>query len=205
MSRLKYPWLTWVIILVGSSILLHVFLIRPWYMRWGATDEEIRMPLPGDAIIPKTAEVSTRAITIHAPVSEVWQWLVQIGQGRGGFYTYDWLENTFAADMHYAGQILPEFQRLEVGDQIALATYGESQTHLSVIRLEAERVLVLERGWIFFLQPINQNATRLIVRYAFDVGSPSSALYYYPLFEQAHFVMESGMMLGLKRRAESYP
>jgi hypothetical protein len=205
MNKLKNLWLIGAIILVGCIILAHIFLIRPWYMRWGATDQEIHMPLPGDSIIPKTAEISTRAITIQAPVATVWQWLVQIGQGRGGFYSNDWLENIFAADMHNAERIMPELQQLKVGDRVALAFYGGPTTHLSVLILEPERALVLERGWIFFLQPISPDATRLIVRYAFDVGNPGNALYYYPLFEQAHFVMESGMMLGLKRRAERSP
>jgi hypothetical protein len=107
--------------------------------------------------------------------------------------------------MHNADRIMPEFQHLKVGDQIALAVYGGPVTHLSVLLVEPERVIVLERGWIYFLQLIDENTTRLIVRYAFDVGSPGNALYYYPLFEQAHFVMESEMMLGLKQRAERYP
>ena len=69
------------------------FLIeRPWYLRWGATAQELRNVLPGDEIFPNAAQPNTRAITIHAPITDVWPWVAQIGQDRGGFYSYSWLE-----------------------------------------------------------------------------------------------------------------
>jgi hypothetical protein len=70
---------------------------RPWFLRWGATDEEIGRSWPGDELSPDPVSEATRAITIHAPVEAVWPWLVQIGQDRGGFYSYTWLENLFGA------------------------------------------------------------------------------------------------------------
>jgi hypothetical protein len=66
--------------------------IQPWQHRWGATDEEIRRAMPGDDLIPDAAS-TTGAITIAAPPEQAWPWLVQLGYGRGGWYSYDWIDN----------------------------------------------------------------------------------------------------------------
>jgi hypothetical protein len=100
---------------VTGILVAYSFVLRPWHMRWGATASEITMSLPGDAYILPQTIVSTRAITIRAPVAAVWPWIVQLGQGRGGFYSYEWLENLFAAGMHNADQITPELQRVSTG------------------------------------------------------------------------------------------
>lgn len=91
------------------------FAIRPWHMHWGASPAEVSLSLPGDKFIAPNSDISTRALTIRAPASVVWQWLVQIGQDRAGFYSYHWLENLFAADMHNSDEIKPEWQPVPVG------------------------------------------------------------------------------------------
>lgn len=75
----------------------YVAVARPWLRRWGATPDELEKPLPGDELVPDPGVVTTRAVTIDAPVEEVWPWLAQIGQDRGGFYSYEWLENLAGA------------------------------------------------------------------------------------------------------------
>jgi hypothetical protein len=77
------------------AVLVGVYVIGlyPWMLRWGATDAEVSMSLPGDELTAATGPQSTRAVTIHAPASEVWKWVVQLGQERAGFYSHDWLEN----------------------------------------------------------------------------------------------------------------
>ncbi len=202
MLKFRFVFLM-IIIVTASTLAVHATLIRPWYMRWGATDAEINMPLPGDIYIPEQTVVSTRAITIHAPKEAVWRWVVQLGQGRGGFYSYEWLENLFAADMHNANEILPELQQLQVGDPISFQRDGPFTV---VAYIEEGQVLVLEGGWTCYLEEVDDTTTRLVVRYAsFKVNSFLSRLFYYPIFEPAHFVMEQGMMLGIKARAESKP
>src|SRR5512143_3629356 len=62
--------------------------LRPWHLRWGASDEEAQRTLPGDDLVPRPVVQSTRAITINSPASAVWAWLAQLGQGRGGFYSF---------------------------------------------------------------------------------------------------------------------
>jgi len=158
------------------------------------------MPLPGDAYITPDVIVSTRALTIDAPPEVVWPWLAQIGQNRGGFYSYDWLENLFAADMRNAEVIIPEWQWPEPGDRVY---YQRDGLYVEINVVHPQRTLALG-GWTFFLKPIDAQTTRLIVRYpSFPITGLGDAVYYYAIFEPAHFVMEVGMMLGLKRLAET--
>jgi hypothetical protein len=187
---------------------LYSWLIRPYHLRWGATDQEVAMALPGDGSIPPTAGVSTRAITIHAPAATVWAWLVQTGQNRGGgWHSYDWLENLFAADMQQVERIEPRWQQLQVGDTLFYAAGGATNAAMvaTVTMVEPGRTLVLGQGWTFALHPIDSSTTRLIVRYPLRPDEFGNPAFTYAIFEPAHFVMESGMLLGIKRRAERDP
>jgi hypothetical protein len=188
---------TWLIFLLGLALLVgcYAFIVRPWHAGWGATAQEQVMPLPGDSLGADAPAVTTRAVTIHAPPGVVWQWLVQIGQGRGGWYSYDWMENLFGADMHNAEAIVPSLQQIAAGDRLLFTQMG---LHATVADVDPPRALVLDGGWTFYLQPVDDEHTRLIVRY-FCRDDP---LYYFTIFEPAHFLMESGMMLGIKSRAE---
>jgi hypothetical protein len=186
----------------------YALIIRPYHMRWGATDQELALALPGDHEIPAGAPVSTRAITIHAPAATVWAWLVQTGQNRGGgWHSYDWLENLFAADMHEVDRIEPQWQRLQVGDQLFFAAGGATNPAMAatVAGVIPEQALWIRSGWAFVLQPIDASSTRLIVRYALHPDVLVSPLLSYTIFEPAHFVMEAGMLLGIKHRAERDP
>lgn len=161
---------------------------------------EESLKLPGDSLAPAGVDVATNAVTVHAPASEVWAWVVQLGQGRGGFYSYEWLENLFAADIHNAENIVPEYQNLKVGDRISFQRDGPSTV---VTYIEPERALVLGAGWTFMTIPIDSVNTRFIVRYPYDpIESIPHALYYYSIFEPAHFVMQIGMISGIRQRAE---
>src|SRR6266508_7052454 len=206
--RYRKPfWLAIAALMVGLSV-LYALVIRPYHMRWGATDQEVAMALPGDADIPGDAAVSTRAITIHAPAATVWAWLVQTGQNRGGgWHSYDWLENLFAADMHEVDRIDPQWHQLRVGDTMFFHASGATNPVMvaPVTLIEPERVLVLGAGWSFVLQPIDASTTRLIVRYPMQPDEFLNPVLSLGVFEPAHFVMESGMMLGIKRRAERDP
>lgn len=176
-------------------IVVYAAVVRPWHAGWGATPGEQRMALPGDSLAVNSPAMTTRAITINASPAVVWQWLVQIGQGRGGWYSYDWMENLFAAGMQNASAIDPALQTIAVGDSILFTQMG---MHATVAAIVPQRSLVLDGGWTFYLEPAGENRTRLIVRY-FCKDNP---LYYFTIFEPAHFLMESGMMLGIKARAE---
>src|SRR5919202_6348944 len=102
---------------------LFVVVLHPWFMNWGSTPEEQRMALPGDTALPST--YFTRAITINAPVSAVWPWLLAIGQDRAGFVSNDYLENLTGADIHNAETLRPEWQQRAVGDRVPMASPAE--------------------------------------------------------------------------------
>jgi hypothetical protein len=80
----------------------------------------VRRPLPGDGLVTDPRGRTTRAISIRASAAEVWPWLVQIGQGRGGFYSFTWLENLAGCHITNAERTVPEWQGVKVGDPIAL-------------------------------------------------------------------------------------
>jgi len=111
-------WLGLAIGALGTITVLGAYRlwIQPWQHRWGATDEEIRRAMPGDDLIPDAAS-TTRAITIAAPPEQAWPWLVQLGYSRGGWYSYDWIDNDSQPS---ADRIIPELQQLQVGDQILM-------------------------------------------------------------------------------------
>jgi hypothetical protein len=180
-------------------------LWRKWCLTWGATASEVTRDLPGDDLLPAAGIVSTRAIKVDAPASAIWPWLVQMGPGRGGAYTYDWIENIMGLGMHSADRILPEYQHLEVGDEQRLGKRGPV---LRVAELEPERWLVFRSGdgnwvWAFSLVPDGQG-TRLISRNRIATGGASrlgQALNTYAM-EPGSLIMERKMLLSIKGRAE---
>src|SRR5215216_7840794 len=174
---------------------VYAFFIRPWHLRWGATDEEVEKPLPGDELVPEPAIESTRAITVNAPVEEVWPWLAQIGQDRGGFYSYEWLENLAGCRMHNADRIHPEWQHRAVGEIVFL----HPATGMKVAAFEPGRAIVLEGWGAFVVDPIDEENTRVILRTRVPRGA---MLYYLLAVEIPHFIMERRMLEGIKERAE---
>ncbi|WP_433627656.1 hypothetical protein [Halomicrococcus sp. NG-SE-24] len=208
-----------VLVLAGT----YHFLVRPWHRRWGATDEEARKSLPGDDLLAGTTRQVTHAVEIDAPPGEVWPWLVQMGQGRGGFYSYDWLENAIGADIHNVERIVPEYQDLEEGDVVRLAPpdypLSSPESAPEVARLDPERALVLRPPgespawtWAFVLEPVGDDTTRLLARMRSKPAESSIGplagrprlldAVDYLFWEPAHFVMERKMLRGIQRRAE---
>lgn len=191
--------------LVAAGVIGYVallFIFRQKYINWGATEEELVQPLPGDELMDHPA--SNHAITIHAPVEAVWPWLVQIGQDRAGFYSYSFLENLVRADIHNADRIVPEWQHLKKGDMIRLGSkevYGDS-TLLPVTELEEKQFIVL-KGWgTFVLKPIDNKTTRFIIRSHGRKESWLQRILVFLFFDPIHFVMERKMLIGIKERAE---
>ncbi len=195
-------------------------LVRPALLDWGATDAERRMRLPGDEIVEDIMSHHTRAVTIDAPVAVVWPWLVQIGDHRAGFYSYDWIERyVFLGTVHYvegrhsATRIHPELQKLEIGDRINTGSFGSVQIGSPVTVLEPNHALVIGT-WAFTLLALDETRTRLLVRER-DAGwlrllAPRrsgllralGAIIDYTVGEPLHFAMVRKMMLGIKQRAE---
>lgn len=171
-------------------------VLRPWLNRWGSTSEERRHRYPGDGHGP-TLATATRAVTVHAPAKEVWQWLVQIGQDRGGFYSYDWLENLAGCQIHSADEIRPEWQDLAEGDELKL--FPGIATRIS--ELHPPRALVIQGWGAYIVEPIDQHSCRLIARSHKD-RSPGGLVYLLTM-ELPHGIMERKTLLGIKQRAEA--
>ena len=193
------------VLLLAVGLLAYWAAARPRILRWGATDAELAMPLPGDDIVPDAPLVATRAITIDAPPSAVWPWLVQIGQHRAGFYSYTWLENIFGTHMRNADRIVPEWQHIASGDRVWL----HPRVSLEVLEVIPDSCLLLAEAWAFVLIPADGGrSTRFVVRghgrYIPDLKlAPLNFLYWRLIFEPAHFIMECGMLHGIKKRAEA--
>jgi hypothetical protein len=180
-----------------AAVAAYALKVRPWLLGWGATAEERRRPLPGDDLVPDPGVQTTRAITIEAPADEVWPWLAQIGQDRGGFYSYEWLENLAGCRMRNAERIHPEWQDREVGETVLLHPAGG----LRVTRFEPPRVFALENWGCWVVEPDDGGRTRLLVR-GRTSRTPALLAYSVLLLEIPHFIMERKMLLGIKARAE---
>jgi hypothetical protein len=200
-------FVTAVVALVASLLVverLYHRLLRERTLNWGATAEEATRALPGDELLVNADIVATRAITIEAPPAAVWPWLVQMGPGRAGAYTYDWIENLFGLNMHSADRIHPEWQDLEVGEVLRS---GEDKPGMRVEILEPQRALVnrSEAGdwvWAFLLVPDN-GSTRLISRNRISMtGAAAGQRLEGLVMEPGSLVMERKMLLGIKERAE---
>jgi len=213
MAAFRRRTLRWVF--VGVFILtlgVYLLAIFPWMLNWGATSAESSMPLPGDELVPNAIYRSTRAITINAPVEAVWPWIAQIGQDRGGFYSYTWIENMLLADIHNAWAVNPEWQERQEGELLPLTSpnyplglvkrkEGSLGPHVRIF--EPRRALVLEGWGSFVLQPQGVGKTRFVVRDPTRPASLPVRFLWQVFFEPGHFAMERQMMKGIKARAEA--
>ena len=189
----------------GAGAIAYPLFFRRQCLTWGATAEEAVGKLPGDELLPEADIVPTRAVTIDAPPCAVWPWLVQMGSGRGGAYTYDWIENLFGLNMHSARQILPQFQDLKVGDELPL---GPGRPVMRVEVCDPEQTLAIRFAdgnwvWIFALFA-EDGRTRLISRNRIATpGAPLPVRVFNMLvMEPGSLIMERRMLLGIKQRAE---
>jgi hypothetical protein len=206
------------------------YLLRRLGKRWGATEDEVYRSLPGDDLVPHPMAETTHAVTIHAPPAAIWPWLVQMGYERGWWYTdarwYRLVETSlWKAKPHTsADRIIPEFQHLAVGDTVPDGPPGTA--FFTVAALEPQRVLALystthllfmapaflrnnprlglysEFSWVFYLDEVGENETRLIVRTRASHGPRLFRMLTLPLLFPADFLMARMMLRGIKQRVE---
>lgn len=195
---------------------------RPWVLSWGSKAEERRRALPGDDFVVTPRSVSTRAITIAAPVELVWPWVAQMGQGRGGLYSYDALENLFGGDVHSVDHVIAELQDVSVGDTVRLVREGYPLNlgfAFKVAFVHPPRVLVLHAPgtreecfaaglpfvtWALVAERVDDRTTRLISRWRTDFKLSPKGLFWWQLgpMDVVEFVMERKMLKGIRKRAE---
>jgi proline iminopeptidase len=208
--------------LIGMSVLLSP-LLRPWYTRWGANREEASRPLPGDEYVPSPKSEMTLAVDVQAPPEQVWPWFVQIGCQRAGWYSYDLLDN---AGIPSASRLLPEHQRLEIGDVIKAMPTGEFGFPVAAIQpkewITLGGILDTRTGeavkdpnqlpeayfagdLTFYLEPLGEKATRAIFRQRLDWNpSALNTMAYRVFMEPISFVMARKMLLGIRARVENW-
>jgi hypothetical protein len=179
-------------------------LLRPRLLRWGASADEAVGHLPGDELLEDADVVSTRAITIAAPPTAVWPWLVQMGPGeRGGPYTYDWIENLLGLDMHSADRVLPQFQHPERGNVVP-DRHGRPWMRFEVV--EPNRVLAscsADGRWVWTFVLVEEGGwTRLLSRNRIRAGGSLGGRVALELMIPASLPMERKMLRGIKGRAE---
>jgi preprotein translocase subunit YajC len=196
-----------VLITSGIIIFVTVFymaIIRPWQHRWGATDEEVLRSMPGDELVQNPSINATRAVTVNARPGDIWPWIVQIGFGKAGWYSYDIIDNLGRPSADY---INPEWQNLKPGDKIFLSSW----TYNTVKEMNPFKSILWTGGdsaatdgtWAWGLYPVDENHTRLITRMRgrYDWKSPWIILLL--LVDTFDIIMMRKCMLGIKKRAES--
>jgi hypothetical protein len=188
----------------GAGAVAYALLRKPM-LGWGATGAEMARPMPGDDLVPHADLVATRAITIAAAPEQVWPWLVQIGIGRAGGYTYDWLERLAGLDITSADRIIDELQRLDVGDVIPVDNDGTGLRVMAIDRPCALATCSDEGTWsrTWTLEPV-LDQTRLVSRTRMAFTSPANRVGTQLLMLPASLVMERKMLLGLRERAERH-
>ena len=200
-------WLGWalgalvMLVALAGMAALYWLVVKPWHLRWGATDAEVAMAMPGDDLIPN-AKPATRAISIQAPPEAVWPWLVQLGYGKAGWYSYDWIDNDFQPS---ATEILDEFQVLGVGDEILMMP----GMGFEVRAIDPGRSIVsmLEDGsmsWCLALYPTGDGVTRLVSRWRPRFEITPATFLMIALSEPGAFIMEQKMLRSIRDRAEAY-
>ena len=213
-------WMRASVLALTFAAILTVFYagVRPWYVQWGATEAEAQMTLPGDEIVPAAVSQTTRAMTIDANADTVWQWVAQIGQDRGGFYSYDLLENLVGCRMPTTDVLRPDKQTWQLGDKLwmypadradgsgfaTLRAYVPGRALAFAGRRMGDPVTAPESGsWAFVVQPLDAHTTRLLFRGRAAAPPSRGALAFDRfIFDPAHYVMERRTMIGVKQLAE---
>lgn len=195
-------------VLAGILVLvvLAIILLTPWMDRWGTTDDEIYASLPGDEFIPEPASIVNRAITIRATPEQIYPWIIQLGADKGGMYSYTWLENLIQCHQTNADRIHPEWQDLKAGDMVRMCPEGSGPIPFTVAMLDPFHAIVMghqENGswtdvWQFVIQPLPDGCSRLTLRTRTNLTGGI-----WSVIHPVVFVMERGMLLGIRNRAEA--
>lgn len=197
--------ITLAILGIVLAVIIVVSALTPWMDSYGATDDEIRAEFPGDELVANPASFVNRAVTISASPEEIYPWIVQIGADRGGWYSYTWLEAAIRCPVANADRIHPEWQSLNEGDLVEMCPSGIPPAY-EVARIIPNRAIVMghqEDGawvdlWQFVLLPQEDGTTRLILRTrTMMTGGIWSVIH------PGVFVMEYGLLHGIKARAEA--
>lgn len=195
--------LFWIIPAAAGLIALYLKWIRPWQLRWGATDEELTRTMPGDEDIPMPTFNATRGVTVNAPPEAIYPWIVQIGMTRAGWYSYDLLDNLGRPS---ARQLLPEYQQIYTGQLIPMSPDGKQGNYVKDFHANEWILWNDKEGvttWFWGFYPEGENRTRLVTRVRMKYLWNSPAALFNLLIEFADMPMMRKCLLGIKERAEA--
>jgi hypothetical protein len=204
----------------GAAVMTAAFLtpfLREPRCHWGVEPEVADGAFPGDELVSTPRWSWTHGIEIDAPPAEVWPWIAQLGADRGGFYSYQWLENLAGGDVHNAEAVNPAWG-VNPGDTLSL---HPKMPPLRVAAVEAGRWFVVsapadpaaraegkpwaEISWLFLLEALPGDRTRLISRYRCATSDDLATRLRFgsAVLEPIGFAMDRRMLVGVKARAES--
>lgn len=190
-------------LIIVVLILFYLLRLRPWQLRWGATDDETKCALPGDKIVRNPSFNATRAVTVNAPAQDIYPWIVQMGVNRAGWYSYDLLDNL---GRRSAETILLEHQNIKIGDLIPMSPDGKHGLYVQDFS-KNEWVLwwdqVGNSTWVWSIHPVGDSHSRLITRVQVKYKWFSPAILFNLIIEFFDIIMMRKCMLGIKRRAET--
>jgi hypothetical protein len=194
-----------ILIVLLLLFILAVILLTPAMDRWGATPAEIAATFAGDELVAHPTSFVNRAVTIQAGPQMIYPWIVQLGADKGGFYSYTWIEKMLMTPMVNAGQLNPQWQDLKIGDPVRMRANAELPPPYIVAQIEKERAIVMghqEKGqwvdlWQFIMLPVDKDTTRLVLRTRTMMTGGI-----WSIIHPGVFLMERGMLLSIKRRAE---
>ncbi len=195
-----------ILLILGLQAVIGVVFIKPYIFTWGATDKEVSMSMPGDHLAPFLS--STRSITINAPISDVWDWVIQLGADRGGFYSYWFIEKPLGYKYRKTNRIEAEFKDMEVG-RVIKASLDPSMSFIEynfpVVSVDPGKSFVLKNWGCFLLNAVDSTRTRLIVRTHGQTLSNWTDYLDYFFMMPLHYLMERRMLIGIKSRSEVGP
>lgn len=200
-------WIGFAIVLV--LLVAGFVLVSALIPTWGATPAETAMPLPGDERVSDPLILWNHAVTIQAAPEQIYPWLAQIGDTRGGFYSYTFIENlamaaSGAPDRYAnAAAINPDWQNPPKGQGIILnfMAIDEARPDQYVLATATPEMAGVNWTWLWYLEPLDAHTTRLIVRHRAQFPPEAPAFLVKAVFD-AGYVMERGMLLGIRERAE---
>jgi hypothetical protein len=203
-------------------VLIILPFLRSKYRKWGSTEEELSRKLPGDDLIDNINGGCNQAITIKAALTDVWPWIVQLGQNKGGFYTYELLENITGCKIRNADVIIPEFQDMAVGDKVMMhptmaplivIAIDPGKSFTTRLRYNMENYETLDPSeplppkyhdgtWLFYLEATLEGGTRLITRVTHVWNQSKMNRFLFGLMGIIEMVMNRKMLKGIRKRAE---
>lgn len=210
-----------VIIIIACYLTFFLGRVRS---RWGMKREELGQSYPGDSIVPEPKTQFSHGIDINAPAEFVWPWIAQIGQGRGGFYSYELLENIAGLQIYNSDEILPQFQNPQVGDEIPfgaglgypliICEPGKAMTIEVALNMDNNETYdlhgrrpekFLHLTWLWYIKEMGEGKSRFISRNRVESNdSFRNRMLFGWVSEPIIFAMDRKMCIGIKKRAERY-